>query len=138
MLGSSLQLFCVVLPVREEGLHGFISEAVKVIGACILECELDRRDRTRIRLLMTEGAGHKIENVLQEAHDGCLLTHPRLGVVGCRFRFCDASRDLLEGVRVVEDRDGRPARRSEAVNEGEQESPAASAEQGRCIPAMLR
>lgn len=48
----------------EEGLHRFISEAVKVIGARILECQLDRRDRTRVRLFTSEGCGHQIKDVL--------------------------------------------------------------------------
>lgn len=122
----------------EEGLHRFISEAVKVIGASVLECELDRRDRTRVRLFTSEGCGHQIENVLQEAHDGCLFPHPRFGIVGGRFGFGDGLCDLLEALGIVEDRDGRPARRREAVDEDEEEAPAAGAEQGRRIPALLR
>lgn len=87
---------------------------------------------------MAEGTSHKIEDVLEEAHDGRLLTHPRLGVVGSRFRFCDASRDLLETFGVVENRDCCPARRPEAVDEREEEAPAAGAEQGGNIPALFR
>lgn len=122
----------------EEGLHCFISEVVKVVCASILECELDRRDGTRIRLFAAEGSGHQIEDVLQETHDGCLLTHPRFGVVGGRFRFCDGPCDLFEAIGIVEDRDGCPARRPEAVDECEEEAPAAGAEQDRRIPALLR
>lgn len=109
-----------------------------MVGASVLECELDRRDGTRVRLFAAEGCGHQIEDVLQEAHDGGLLTHPRFGIVGSRFCLRDSARDLLEAIGVVEDRDCRPARRSEAVDEGEQEAPAAGAEQGRRIPALLR
>lgn len=111
---------------------------MKAIGASVLECELDRRDRTRVRLFTSEGCGHQIENVLQEAHDGCLFPHPRFGIVGSRFGLRYSARDLLEAIGIVEDRDCRPARRSEAVDEGEQEAPAAGAEQGRRIPALLR
>jgi hypothetical protein len=115
----SLQLFFGVLPVGEESLHGFISEVMKALGARVLECELDRRYRTRVWVFAAEGCGHQIEDVLQEAHDRGLFPHARFGVVGGRFGCCDATRDLLEPVRVVEDRDGRPARRPEAVDERE-------------------
>ena len=122
----------------EKRFHGFISEVMKAVGARVLECQLDRRDRTRIRLLAAECCGHQIEDVLQQTHDWGLLTHPRFGVVGGRFGRCDAACDLLEPVRIVEDRDGCPARRPEAVDEREEEPPAAVAEQGRDIPALLR
>lgn len=109
-----------------------------MVGASVLECELDRRDGTRIRLFAAERSGHQIEDVLQEAHDWGLLTHPRFGIVGSRFCLRDSARDLLEAIGVVEDRDGRPARRPEAVDEREEEAPAAGAEQGRRVPALLR
>lgn len=111
---------------------------MKAVGARVLECQLDRRDGTRVRLFTAEGSGHQIEDVLQEAHDGGLLTHPRFGIVGSRFCLRDSARDLLEAIGVVEDRDCRPARRPKAVDEGEQEAPAAGTEQGRRIPALLR
>lgn len=122
----------------EEGLHGFISEVLKALGARVLECELDRRDWTRIWFLAAESCGHQIKYVLQETHDGRLFPHARFGVVGCRLGCCDTARYLLEPVRIVEDRDGCPARRSEAVDECEEEAPAAGTEQGRDIPALLR
>lgn len=124
--------------MREENLHRFISEVVKVVCACVLECELDRRDGTRIRLFAAEGCGHQIKDVLQETHDGRLFPHTRFGVVGGRLGLRDGSRDLLEAIGVVEYRDGRPARRPEAVDEREQEAPATGTEQGRDIPALLR
>ena len=122
----------------EEGLHCFISEVVKVVGASVLECELDRRDGTRVRLFAAEGSGHQVENVLEQTHDWGLLTHPCFGIVGSRFGLRDSARDLLEAIGIVEDRDGCPARRREAVDECEEEAPAAGAEQGRRIPALLR
>lgn len=122
----------------EESLHCFISEVVKVIGASVLECELDRRDRTRVRLFAAEGSGHQVENVLEQSHDWGLLAHPRLSVVGGCLGLGDGSRDLLEAIGIVEDRDGCSARRPEAVDEREEEAPAAGAEQDRRIPALLR
>lgn len=92
---------------------------MKTVGARVLKCQLDRGDWTWIRLLAAEGCGHQIENVLQEAHDGSLFPHARFCVVGGRFGRCDASRDLLEPFRIVEDRYGRSARRPEAVDERE-------------------
>ena len=111
---------------------------MKAVCARILECQLDRRDGTRIRVFAAEGCGHQIENVLQQTHDGRLLAHPRLSVVGGRLGLGDGLCDLLEALGIVEDRDGRPARRREAVDEREEEAPAAGAEQGRRIPALLR
>lgn len=109
-----------------------------MVGARVLEGQLDRRDRTWIRLFAAEGSGHQIEDVLQDAYDGRLFPHPRFGVVGSRFGLRDAARDLLAPFRVVEDRDCRPTRRPEAVDEREEEAPAAGTEQGRDIPALLR
>lgn len=111
---------------------------MKAVGARVLECELDRRDWTRVWVFAAECCGHQIENVLQEAHDWGLFPHPCFGVVGGRLGGGDAACDLLESVRVVEDRYGCPARRPEAVDEREEEAPAAGAEQGRDIPALLR
>lgn len=122
----------------EECLHCFVSEVAKVVGASVLECELDRRNWTRVWVFAAEGCGHQIEDVLQEAHDWGLFPHPCFGVVGGRLGGGDAACDLLEPVRVVEDRNSCPARRPEAVDESEEEAPAAGAEQGRDIPALLR
>ena len=111
---------------------------MKAVGARVLECQLDRRDWARVRLFTAEGSGHQVENVLEQSHDGGLLTHPRLSVVGGCLGLCDGLCDLLETLGIVENRDCRPARRPKAVDEGEQEAPAAGTEQGRRIPALLR
>lgn len=111
---------------------------MKAVGARVLKCQLDRRDWARVRLFTAEGSGYQIENVLEQSHDGGLLAHPRLSVVGGCLGLGDGSRDLLEAVGIVEDRDGCSARRREAVDECEEEAPAAGAEQGRRVPALLR
>ena len=69
---------------------------------------------------------------------GVCFAHPRLGIVCCRFGLCDGSRVSSKTFGVVENRDCCPARRPEAVDEREEEAPAAGAEQGGNIPALFR
>ncbi|WP_048726240.1 hypothetical protein [Kytococcus sedentarius] len=111
---------------------------MEALCARVLECEFNRRDWTRIRFLSSDRGGDQVEDVLQEAYDGGLLPHARLGVIAPVVAVGDLPRGFFEAVRVVEYCDDRSARWRQPVNKGEKESPAAGAEQGRDIPALLR
>lgn len=111
--------------------------AVSDARARVLECDRGEALRSRVGFLTPEGRDQQVEYVLQDPHFGCLGAQLRLRRVVI-LGFGDRHRGFNSDLRVVEYRRNGSARRGQLVDECQQESVSAGAEQGVDIPALLR
>ena len=111
--------------------------AVSDARACVLECDRGEALGPWVGFFASEGGDEQVEDVLQDSDLGGLCSELCLGVVvvlcfgdrHCRFD-CD--------FWVVEYRRDGSARRRQLVDQSQEESVSASAEQGVDVEALLR
>ena len=110
--------------------------AVSDARACVLERDRGEALWSWVGFFASEGRDEQVEDVLHDPHLGGLGSELRLGIVVGRFgdRHCRFDCDL----GVVENRRDGSARRRQLVDQSQEESVSASAEQGVCVPALLR
>lgn len=111
--------------------------AVSDARACVLECDRGEALGSWVGFFSSEGRDQQVEDVLQDSDLGGLCSELRLGIVvvrGFGDRHCRFDRDLW----VVENRRDGSARRGQLVDERQEESVSAGAEQGVGVPALLR
>lgn len=111
--------------------------AVSDARACVLECDRGEALGSWVGFFSSEGRDQQVEDVLQDSDLGGLCSELCLGVVvvlslGDRLRGFDCD------LRVVKYRCDRAARRGELVDQSQEESVSAGAEQGVCVPALFR
>lgn len=111
--------------------------AVSNARACVLECDRGEALGSWVGFFSSEGGDEQVEDVLQDSDLGGLCSELCLGVVvvlcfgdrHCRFD-CDLG--------IVEYRCDGSARRRQLVDQSQEESVSAGAEQGIGVPALLR
>ena len=111
--------------------------AVSDARACVLECDRGEALGSWVGFFSSEGRDQQVEDVLQDSDLGGLCSELCLGVVvvgrfgdrHCRFD-CDFG--------IIENRRDGSARRWQLVDQSQEESVSASAEQAVCVPALLR
>ena len=111
--------------------------AVSDARECVLECDRGEALGPWVGFFSAEGRDQQVEDILQDSDLGGLCSELCLGVVvvlclgerHCRFD-CDLG--------VVENRRDGSARRGQLVDQSQEESVSASAEQGVGVPALLR
>lgn len=111
--------------------------AVSDARACVLECDRGEALGSGVGFFSSEGRDQQVEDVLQDSDLWGLCSELCLGVVvvgGFGDRHCRFERDL----GVVENRRDGSARRRQLVDQSQEESVSASAEQGVGVPALLR
>ena len=111
--------------------------AVSDARACVLECDRGEALGPWVGFFSSEGRDQQVEDVLQDSDLGGLCSELRLGVVvvrGFGDRHCGFDCDLW----VVENRRDCSARRGQLVDQSQEESVSASAEQAVCVPALFR
>lgn len=111
--------------------------AVSDARARVLECDRGEALGPWIGFFSSEGRDQQVEDVLQDSDLGGLCSELCLGVVVVgRFsdRHCRFDCDLW----VVENRRDGSARRGQLVDQSQEESVSASAEQAVCVPALFR
>ena len=111
--------------------------AVSDARACVLECDRGEAFGPWVGFFPSEGRDQQVEDVLQDSDLGGLVPELRLGVVVVRC-FGDRHCGFDSNLWIVEYRRDRPARRGQLVDQCQEESVSAGAEQGRRIPALLR
>ena len=111
--------------------------AVSDARARVLECDRGEALGPWVGFFAPKGRDQQVEDVLHDPHLGGLGSELRLGivVVGC---FGDRHRGFDCDLWVVEYRCDGSARGRQLVDECQQESVSAGAEQGVCVPALLR
>ena len=111
--------------------------AVSDARARVLECDRGEALGSWVGFFSSEGRDQQVEDVLQDSDLGGLCSELCLGVVvvGC-FGDRHCRFDCYLG--IVENRRDGSARRRQLVDERQQESISASAEQAVCVPALLR
>ena len=111
--------------------------AVSDARARVLECDRGEALGSRVGFFASEGRDQQVEDVLHDPHLGGLGSELRLGIVvvgGFGDRHCRFDCDL----GIVENRRDGSARRRQLVDQSQEESVSASAEQTVCVPALLR
>lgn len=111
--------------------------AVSDARACVLERDRGEALGPWVGFFASKGRDQQVEDVLHDPNLGGLSSELCLGivVVGCfGDRHCRFERDL----GVVENRRDGSARRRQLVDQSQEESVSASAEQGVGVPALLR
>ena len=111
--------------------------AVSDARARVLERDRGKALRPWVGFFASEGRDQQVEDVLQDSDLGGLCSELCLGIVvvgGFGDRHCRFDCDLW----VVENRRDRPARRRQLVDQSQEESVSASAEQAVCVPALFR
>lgn len=111
--------------------------AVSDARACVLECDRGEALGPWVGFFSSEGRDQQVEDVLQDSDLGGLCSELCLGVVVVG-RFGDRHRGFDCDLGVVEDRRDGSTRRGQLVDERQQESVSASAEQAVCVPALFR
>ena len=110
--------------------------AVSDTRARVLECDRGEALGSWVGFFSSEGRDQQVEDVLQDSDLGGLCSELCLGVVvvlcfgdrHCRFD-CDFG--------IVENRRDSSARRGQLVDQSQEESVSAIAEQAVCVPALL-
>lgn len=110
--------------------------AVSDARARVLECDRGEALGPWVGFFSSEGRDQQVEDVLQDSDLGGLCSELCLGVVVGRFgdRHCRFDCDLW----VVENRRDGSARRGQLVDQSQEESVSASAEQAVCVPSLFR
>ena len=111
--------------------------AVSDARARVLECDRSEALGPWVGFFASEGRDQQVEDVLQDSDLGGLGSELRLGIlVVLRFdeRHCRFDCDL----GVVEYRCNGSARRGQLVDQSQEESVSASAEQGIDVEALFR
>ena len=111
--------------------------AVSDARSCVLECDRGEALGPWVGFFTSEGRDEQVEDVLQDSDLGGLGSELRLGIVVVRCfgdRHCRFDSDL----GVVENRRDGSARRGQLVDQSQEESVSASAEQGVGVPALFR
>ncbi len=111
--------------------------AVSDARTCVLECKRGEALGSWVAFFSSEGRDQQVEDVLQDSNLGGLGSELRLGVVVVRG-FGDRHCRFDCNLGVVENRRNGSARRGQLVDERQQESVSACAEQGVGVPALLR
>ena len=111
--------------------------AVSDARARVLKCDRGEALGSWVGFFSSEGRDQQVEDVLQDSDLGGLCSELCLGVVvvGCfGDRHCRFDCDL----GIVENRRDGSARRRQLVDQSQEESVSASAEQGVDVEALLR
>ena len=111
--------------------------AVSDARARVLECDRGEALGPWVGFFPSEGRDQQVEDVLQDSDLGGLVPELRLGIVvvgGFGDRHCRFDCDL----GIVEYRRDGSARRGQLVDQSQEESVSAGAEQDVGIPALFR
>lgn len=111
--------------------------AVSDARACVLECDRGEALGSWVGFFSSEGRDQQVEDVLQDSDLGGLCSELCLGVVVV-LSLSDRHRGFDCDLGVVEYRCDGSARRRQLVDECQEESVSACAEQGVCVPALFR
>lgn len=111
--------------------------AVSDARARVLECDRGEALRSWVGFFSSEGRDQQVEDVLQDSDLGGLCSELCLGVVVV-LSLSDRHRGFDCDLWVVEYRCDGSARGRQLVDECQQESVSACAEQAVCVPALFR
>ena len=111
--------------------------AISGARARVLECKRGEALGSRVGFFSSEGRDQQVEDVLQDSDLGGLRSELRLGVVVV-LSLSDRHRGFDCNLGVVENRRNGSTRRGQLVDQSQEESVSASAEQGVDVEALLR
>lgn len=111
--------------------------AISGARARVLECDRGEALGSRVGFFSSEGRDQQVEDVLQDSDLWCLRSELCLGVVVV-LSLSDRHRGFDCDFGIIENRRDGSARRGQLVDQSQEESVSASAEQAVCVPALFR